>query len=76
LKNNQAPKAIGCFENLLRLNSSNSLYYKQIINAEGIDLADPAAIPRAIEILEKYEGVLPKSNTHVRLAIDILEAGD
>ena len=76
LKNNQAPKAIECLEHLLRLNSSNEGYYRQIINANGVDTADPTNIPRAIEILEKYEEVLPRSNTQLRLAIDLLEAGD
>ena len=61
---------------MLKLNSSNEGYYTQILHAHGVDTADPTNIPRAIEILEKYEEVLPRSNTHLRLAIDLLEAGD
>jgi len=56
----------------LRLNSCNSDYYKQILKANEVDMNDDEKV---LEILNKYEEVLPKSNTHTRLAIDLLKAG-
>ena len=38
IKNNQSKKAIETLEVLLRLNSSNSIYYHMILKAEGITL--------------------------------------
>jgi len=66
----QTRKAVECLEELLKLNSCNSKYYKQILHAEGVE-EDQEKIR---ETLAKYEEVLPKSNTHTRLAIELLDA--
>jgi len=42
------------------------------LKANSIDLNNDEQV---LECLSKYEEVLPKSNTHTRLAIDILKAG-
>lgn len=76
LKNGQTKNAVMCLENLLRLNSSNQEYYKQILAASEIDIKDPANDAKVLEILQKYEEVLPKSNAHKRLAIEIIQPGE
>ena len=48
----------------------------QILTANGLDLSDKNNDSKVIEILEKYEEVLPKSNAHQRLCIDLIQAGD
>ena len=72
-KNNQKPKAINHLEELLRLNSCNQTYYKDILRCLGTSLSDSGEL---LEKMKKYEEVLPKSNTHVRLLIDQLPAGE
>ena len=54
------------------LNSSNKEYYKLLLEAKEIDLNDSTKV---LEVLEEYEKNLPKSNTHVRLCVDLLPAG-
>ena len=72
MNNNQTKKAMEHLEILLRLNSCNSDYYKQILKANEVDMNDDEKV---LEVLNYYEEVLPKSNTHTRLAIDLLKAG-
>ena len=57
------------------LNSCNSAYYKKILQANGVDITKRESESQILEILQKYEGHLPKSNTHTRLLIDLLPAG-
>lgn len=71
LQNNQRSKAIECLETLLKLNSSNAAYYKQILEAKEATGDDE----KTAEALKMYEEVLPKSNTHLRLMIDVIHAG-
>ena len=71
LQNNQKTKAIECLEHLLKLNSCNAEYYKQILEAKEAVGDDQ----KTAEALKMYEEVLPKSNTHLRLMIDVLHAG-
>ena len=71
LQNNQKTKAIECLEHLLKLNSCNAEYYKQILEAK-VAVGDDQ---KTAEALKMYEEVLPKSNTHLRLMIDVLHAG-
>lgn len=70
-------KATDCLEKLLQLNSNNKAYYKQILEVEGIDVEKPSAgnDQKIVDILSKYEELLPKSNAHQRLAVDLLSAG-
>lgn len=44
--------------------------------ASEIDIKDPANDAKVLEILQKYEEVLPKSNAHKRLAIEIIQPGE
>ena len=55
-------KAIGCLEQLLTLNSCNKDYYKQILQAKGIEIGKSENDEKIVEVLSKYEQVLPKSN--------------
>ena len=75
MNNNQMKKAIEHLEDLLKLNSNNAEYYKLILKAEGIEFDKEGNDEQIVEILNKYEEVLPKSNTHVRLAMTLLSAG-
>jgi hypothetical protein len=56
---------------LLKLNSCNAEYYKQLLEAKEAEGDDK----KIVEALSVYEEVLPKSNTHLRLMIDLLSAG-
>ena len=75
MANNQTKKAIEHLEILVKYNSCNTEYYKQILIANGIDLSKPENSDQINEILSKYEEVQPKSNSHIRLALDLLPAG-
>jgi hypothetical protein len=44
--------------------------------ASDVDITDPANDGKVLEILQKYEEVLPKSNAHKRLAIEIIQPGE
>lgn len=55
----------------MKLNSCNTEYYKQIIEAKEAQGDDV----KILEVLSQYEEVLPKSNSHLRLAIELLVAG-
>jgi len=57
---------------LLKLNSNNRNYYLDILKANGLDLSG-GDDDKVIEALEKYEEVLPKSNEHVRLQLDLVK---
>lgn len=48
-------KAIACLEHLLRLNSCNKDYYKQILEAKGIEIGKSESDAQIVEILGKYE---------------------
>jgi hypothetical protein len=65
-------KAVEHLEALLSLNAQNKDYYLQILQASEIDMSNEEKV---VEILNKYEESLPKSNAHVRLALDLISAG-
>ena len=71
--NNQKPKAMECHEQLLQLNTCNAQYYKNILKSHGTNLDKPDEL---VEKMKEYEEALPKSNTHVRLLIDHIPAGE
>lgn len=72
-QNNQNSKAIEMLEELLKLNSCCHNYYLDILKAHGVDLKNPAEHEaKIIEVLEKYEETLPKSDTHLRLQLNLI----
>ena len=73
VKNKQVKKAIEQYENLLKLNPDNKDYIIAIIKVSNIDMQNEDQV---IEIIQKYEELLPKSNTHSRLSLDLLPHGE
>ena len=66
---------------MVKHNSSNSDYFRQILAVEGVsltkgDLVKPEQKAKFLEIMDKYAGMLPKSSTPLRLVIEHLEAGE
>lgn len=60
-------------DELVKLNSSCHGYFLDILKAHGVDLAKPEESEATIiEILEKYQEMLPKSNTPLRLQLNLI----
>lgn len=72
LANNQTKKAIEHYEFLVQLNSSNKEYFLGLLKANNVDLTNEEQV---LEHINQYESLLPKSNTHTRLALDLLKPG-
>mmetsp|Transcript_16311 Transcript_16311/g.25210 ORF Transcript_16311/g.25210 Transcript_16311/m.25210 type:complete len:627 (+) Transcript_16311:395-2275(+) len=76
----QKVKGIETYEQLLRLNSSSTDYYRAILAAQGIKLEKGDVVKTEqkeefLKIMDKYMQVLPKAPTHSRLVVEHLPAG-
>ena len=60
-------------DELVKLNSSCHGYYLDILKANGVDLDKPEEHEdKIIEVMEKYQELLPKSNTPLRIQLNLI----